>query len=627
MGDSNRRVEEERESAWNTSLNQEDCSIHSESSRSSRHASYERGRSPVPPDVSPGLTKEPDIPATAAPPGNTEDVLKVPHRSHSQGSQSSDDTEHPFEGSHIRPTRSRAISSRSRAQSSARSVQREAVVVPRSERRGILARLSVVAEVTEPFDYSRRLKWTITAVVATAGAAAPMGSSIVLPALTDIARDFNSSGEIVNLSVAMFMLAMGIFPLWWSSFSETLGRRTIYLSSFFLFIVFNVLAAISTNVAMFIVMRVLSGGAAASVQAVGAGTIADIWEVKERGRAMGLFYLGPLCGPLLSPIIGGALTQGFGWRSSLWFLAIFGFCLLIFLLFVLPETLKNRKPLAPTGEDSNGTDSEKDCQRPALTRTATTQSMAIKSKHYLSHLRRFFLDPLKIILYLQFPAVTISVLYASITFGCLYILNISVQATFSAQPYSYNSIIVGVLYVPNSLGYFLSSLLGGRWVDSIMHREARKAGRYDEKGRLKFRPEDRMKENAWIAAFLFPAALIAYGWCADFTVHVAGPMVANFFFGVGSMLIFAMITTMLTEFMPRKASHGIALNNFVRNIFSCVGGAVAEPIINAIGNGWLFTIIGIVSVVGGVLTIWAMKRFGDHWRVKMDAKMEEQMGE
>lgn len=43
---------------------------------------------------------------------------------------------------------------------------------------------------------------------------------------------------------------------------------------------------------MLIVMRVLSGGAAASVQAVGAGTIADLWEPRERGRAMSTFYLG-----------------------------------------------------------------------------------------------------------------------------------------------------------------------------------------------------------------------------------------------------------------------------------------------------------------------------------------------
>lgn len=87
--------------------------------------------------------------------------------------------------------------------------------------------------------------------------------------------------------------------------SEASGRRAVYIASFGLLVLWNVLAAISDSIAMFIVMRILSGGSSAAVQAVGAGTIADIWEVKERGRAMGIFYLGPLCGPLLSPIIGG----------------------------------------------------------------------------------------------------------------------------------------------------------------------------------------------------------------------------------------------------------------------------------------------------------------------------------
>lgn len=72
-----------------------------------------------------------------------------------------------------------------------------------------------------------------------------------------------------------------------SSFSETLGRRTIYIISFSLFVVFSVLSAISSNIAMLIVFRVLGGGAAASVQAVGAGTISDLWEPFERGQAMG----------------------------------------------------------------------------------------------------------------------------------------------------------------------------------------------------------------------------------------------------------------------------------------------------------------------------------------------------
>ncbi len=139
-----------------------------------------------------------------------------------------------------------------------------------------------------------------------------------------MARDLNTSQTTTNLSVALYMLSMSIFPLWWSAFSEIAGRRTIYLASYTLFVLFGILCAESKSIAMLIVMRILSGGSAASVQAVGAGTIADIWEPRERGRAMGIFYLGPLCGPLFAPIIGGALAQRWNWRATLWFLVIYG---------------------------------------------------------------------------------------------------------------------------------------------------------------------------------------------------------------------------------------------------------------------------------------------------------------
>jgi MFS family permease len=235
--------------------------------------------------------------------------------------------------------------------------------------------------------------------------------------------------------------------------------------------------------------------------------------------------------------------------------------------------------------------------------------------------RRFFIDPLKIILYLRFPAVLITVYYASITYGSLYLLNVSLQTTFSTSPYNFSVIIVGLCYIPNSIGYVLASLFGGKWTDIIMAREARKAGRYEADGKLDYRPEDRMRENAWFAAFLYPSALIWYGWAAQKGIIWPVPLLANFFFGIGSMLIFSMSTTMLTEFMPKKASEGVALNNFVRNIFSFIGAIVAQPLIAAIGNGWVFTGLGVIAASGGVV-VWAMRRFGPRWRETMDRELD-----
>lgn len=112
-------------------------------------------------------------------------------------------------------------------------------------------------------------------------------------------------------------------------------------------------------------------------------------------------------------------------------------------------------------------------------------------------------------------------------------------------------------------------------------------------------------------------------------------MIANFFYGIGSMTVFALATTMLTEFMPQRTSSGVALNNFFRNIFSAVGGIVGAPLISSIGNGWLFTILGIWTLSSAVV-IWAMRskcsyshspsicllttstEFGPRWRIRME---------
>ena len=43
---------------------------------------------------------------------------------------------------------------------------------------------------------------------------------------------------------------------------------------------------------------------------------------------------------------------------------------------------------------------------------------------------------------------------------------------------------------------------------------------------------------------------------------------------------------MLTEILPGRASNGVALNNLMRNVLSCIAAIVTEPLIQAIGVHW-----------------------------------------
>jgi multidrug resistance protein len=382
-------------------------------------------------------------------------------------------------------------------------------------------------------------------------------------------------------------------------YSELLGRRTIYITSFAFFVIFAAISAVSTNIAMLIVFRILAGGAAASVQAVGAGTVADVWEPKERGRAMGIFFLGPLCGPGIAPVIGGGLTQGFGWRSTQWFLCIFGGVQLLLILFCLPETV-HPKPPRPEAEER--------------ARTKLTVD---------EFLKRCF-KPLEVIALLRHPAIVVAIYSGAMTFGVTFVMYVSIQSNFENSPYNFTSIEVGCLYLAPTVGYAISSVLGGRWIDYIMAREAKKAGRYNPDGKLKYLPEDRMKENMWIAAFMYPSMFIWYGWCVEKGIIWAVPMVASVCYGVFGMILYGAVTTVLTEFTPRRASSGIALNNFVRNILSCIAAVVTQPLIDAMGTGWMCTMIGLFALVTTVATLIALKTQGPKWRVTMDRKLNPQ---
>ncbi len=386
--------------------------------------------------------------------------------------------------------------------------------------------------------------------------------------------------------------------------------------SFSLFVIFSAIGAVSTNITMLIVLRVLAGGAAASVQAVGAGTIADIWETRERGRAMGIFYLGPMIGPLSAPIIGGALAEHWGWKSTMWFLVIFGGVILVMIFFCLPETLarqQQQQERAVVAPESNRAGAGAGEGGEGASRTRSVQQWAHSVKHFL-------VDPLRVLAYLRFPPIALTVGLGAVTFGAVFVLNICIEAVFSTPPYSFSEVIVGLLYLPSSMGFTLTAVVGGRWIDHIMAREARRAGRFDANGGLIYLPEDRMRENAWIAVTVYPVALLWFGWAADKGAPWIAAIIANLFFGLSTMLVFGAAATMLTEFMPRRSSAGVAVNNLVRNIFSCVGVIVTQPLIDAMGVGWLCTMVAIATLVSGVGMVWSLRRWGPQWRKEMDLK-------
>ncbi|KAI9754229.1 MAG: Dityrosine transporter 1 [Candelina submexicana] len=157
-------------------------------------------------------------------------------------------------------------------------------------------------------------------IVTAAGFFGPLSGGIYLPALPVLSRDFHVSDTLINVTVSVFMLVFAVGPLLWAGLSDLSGRRPLYIVSFAIFIVANItLATFPAKYGALVVLRIIQAFGSCSVASLGAGTVADVTEPKNRAFSMSIFLLGPQLGPLLGPVFGGIFAGKTTWR---W---IFGF--------------------------------------------------------------------------------------------------------------------------------------------------------------------------------------------------------------------------------------------------------------------------------------------------------------
>ena len=56
---------------------------------------------------------------------------------------------------------------------------------------------------------------------------APISSTTILAAVPEVAHTYDTTGTIVNLSNALYMLFMGLSPMFWGPLSQVYGRRIV----------------------------------------------------------------------------------------------------------------------------------------------------------------------------------------------------------------------------------------------------------------------------------------------------------------------------------------------------------------------------------------------------------------
>ncbi|MDR3430989.1 MAG: multidrug effflux MFS transporter [Rouxiella aceris] len=166
----------------------------------------------------------------------------------------------------------------------------------------------------------------------------PLGIDLYLPAIPAIARGLDSSESVIQASISLFILVLGLGQLLAGPLVDRYGRRPIAIAGVLLYMLGVTLAATSINAPMFMASRVVQSLAVCCTSVVLFSCVRDRLQGDDAARAFG-FLNGTLnIVPALAPLIGGLIAQYYGWRAPFW--ALLGYTLIVLLLVLafLAET-------------------------------------------------------------------------------------------------------------------------------------------------------------------------------------------------------------------------------------------------------------------------------------------------
>ncbi|KAI0503244.1 major facilitator superfamily domain-containing protein [Xylaria bambusicola] len=445
-----------------------------------------------------------------------------------------------------------------------------------------------------PLNWSSTRKTFIITLVSAVTFNISLVPTIFAPGVPLLLREFHSdSTALASFLVSAYVIPFAISPLVVAPLSELYGRNVVMNTANFAFLVFTIVCAISNSIPLFLVFRVLQGGAACVPLVLGGGMIGDLVVAEKRGRALSGWQLGPLLGPVIGPVAGGYIAQNVGWRWLFWLVAILSGVLTV-LYLLIPETYHST----------------------LLARKAARLQKADGSRTYIAAgstrstprelLRKSIVRPLKMLC--KSPIVLILSLQLAVGYGYLYLLFTTFIFVFEGQ-YHFNAGAAGLSYLGLGVGFLIGLLANGFSSDYLAKREA-KGG--------EIKPESRLAPLL-IGSLLIPAGLIWYGWTAEFRIHWIVPIIGTSLIGIGVNLIWVPIQSYLIDAFTIYAASAIAANTVVRSVFGVVLPLAGQPLYDKLGLGWGNTLLAFIALATAPLT-WLIMKYGE--RIRLDPRFQ-----
>lgn len=158
-------------------------------------------------------------------------------------------------------------------------------------------------------------KWWVLATVACGTFMATLDSSIVNIALPTLTKALHTDLRSVKWVIVIYLLTITCTLLPFGRLSDLYGRKPVFKYGFLIFTLGSLFCGLAQSLMTLIFSRILQGLGASMLMSNGPAIITSAFELRSRGKALGILSMVVSAGLVCGPSIGGALITNFDWRS------------------------------------------------------------------------------------------------------------------------------------------------------------------------------------------------------------------------------------------------------------------------------------------------------------------------
>ncbi|MDB5691493.1 MAG: family efflux transporter permease subunit [Alphaproteobacteria bacterium] len=141
-----------------------------------------------------------------------------------------------------------------------------------------------------------------------------LDTTIANVALPHMRASMSATQESINWVLTSYIVASAIAIPITGWLADRVGRKRLFVWSVIAFTAASVMCAVAQNLTEMVAFRAFQGVSGAFLVPIAQALLFDINPPVKHGRAMAMFGMGVMIGPILGPVLGGWLTENYSWR-------------------------------------------------------------------------------------------------------------------------------------------------------------------------------------------------------------------------------------------------------------------------------------------------------------------------